>query len=329
MRWLPDWQVSAQTLSKMRAIPYESEESYTLDRAFNRQDDMDSFDSQIKTLTEDIEDELKGGNLTFPTVFDLSLRIKEVADDPGSSLQDMAKIVSAEPVLSARVMKMANSVLLNPYQREVTSVSAAISRIGSSSLRCLAYAVAADQLARDHRTPRMRMLATDLWRHSIDVAAWSYAFARHYKLPSPDAALLAGLMVSIGHFYLLAKATRHPALESEIERFAEFVLLWDEPVKRAVLEALELPLEIIEASDLSTGSSGENVPEWPPQTLAEVVFLATLAAETENPFAVLLNIRRRPELLEASLGEQGHQTLEQLLETARQTRDEMLAAAGS
>lgn len=290
---------------------------------------MDSFDAQIKALAEDIEDELKGGNLTFPTVFDLSVRIKEVADDPASSLQDMARIVGAEPVLSARVMKMANSVLLNPYQREVTTVSAAISRIGSSSLRCLAYAVAADQLARDHRTPRMRLLAIDLWRHSIDVAAWCYAFARHYKLPSPDTALLAGLMVNIGHFYLLAKATRHSILESEIERFAEFVLLWDEPVKQAVLEALELPKEIIEASDLSIGQSGESVPKWPPSTLAEVVFLATLAAETDNPFAALLGIRHRPELLAASLGEHGQEALGELVDAARETREQMLAAASN
>lgn len=287
---------------------------------------MDSFDAQIKALAEDIEDELKGGSLTFPTVFDLSLRIKEIADDPGSSLQDMAQVVSTEPVLSARVMKMANSVLLNPYQREVTSISAAISRIGSSSLRCLAYAVAADQLARDYRSPRMRLLALDLWQHSIDVAAWAYAFARHYKLGAPDSALLAGLMANIGHFYLLAKATPHEALENQVERFAEFALLWDETIRRAVLEALELPLEIIEASDLSPDES--NKPQWPPQSLADIVFLAVLAAETPNPFAVLLGIRHRPELLDACLGEEGREIFDELLTQARSTREQMLAAAG-
>lgn len=45
-------------------------------------------------------EELQAGNLNFPTVLDLSLRIKRVADDPNSSLDDIAKLIRIEPVLS-------------------------------------------------------------------------------------------------------------------------------------------------------------------------------------------------------------------------------------
>ncbi len=117
-----------------------------------------------------------------------------MADDPNASTEDMVKLVRAEPVLSAKVLKMANSLLLNPYQREISNVSTAVSRIGSSALRCLAYAVAADQLARDQRSRQMQLVASGLWMHSIDVASWAYAFARPPWARRPHTALLAGLM---------------------------------------------------------------------------------------------------------------------------------------
>jgi len=283
---------------------------------------MEAFERQIKTFATDIEDELREGSLSFPTVFDLSMRVKKLADDPNSSLEDIAAVVRAEPLLSAKVLRMANTLLLNPYQREITSVAAAISRIGSSTLRCLAYAVAADQLARDHRSRQMRLVASGLWMYSIDVASWAYAFSKHLSKENPDTALLTGLMVNIGQFYLLAKAADYPALEDEVRRFAEFVMLWDEPIKRAVLEAFDLPEDIIEAVDMNA----EGHSEWPPRDLSDIVFLATLAAETPNPFANLLGIKRRPELLDACLGEAGRAEFEALLEAARSTRQQMLSA---
>ena len=286
---------------------------------------MEEFEQQIKAFAADIDTELKGGNLSFPTVFDLSIRIKKLADEPNSSLYELEADVRADTLLSAKVLRMANSLLLNPYQREITSVAAGISRIGSSTLRCLAFAVAAGQLEQDHRSRKMRLVASGLWMYSIDVASWAYAFSRHLAQGNADTALLTGLMVNIGQFYLLAKAANYPALEGDLVRFAEFVMLWDEPVKRAVLEAFDLPEEIIDGVDMNA----DGCSEWPPRELSDIVFLATLAAETPNSFADLLGIKNRPELLDACLGAAGRVEFESLLEAARTTRQHMLSAVSS
>ena len=128
------------------------------------------------------------------------------------------------------------------------------------------------------------------------MAAWACAFAHHLKRPDPDAAMLAGLMLDIGQFYLLARAARYPALEGDMGRFAEVVTTWDEPVRDAVLQALEMPERIINACAADPFANTD----WPPAELADVVFLATLAAESPNPFDNLLGSRQRGELLEAS-----------------------------
>ena len=281
---------------------------------------MSSFDTQFEAFAEQVQQELREGVTSFPTVFDLSLRIQKLADAPDTSLAQIAGAVQAEPLLAAKVIRMANTLTLNPYRGQITSLGDAIQRIGLSTLRCLAFAVAAEQLARDHRSRQMRLVASGLWMHSIDVAAWACAFAHHLKRPDPDAAMLAGLMLDIGQFYLLARAARYPALEGDMGRFAEVVTTWDEPV----LQALDLPERIVNACAADPFANTD----WPPAELGDVVFLATLAAESPNPFDNLLGSRQRGELLEASVADGlDRDGFDALMSEARASRMELISAA--
>jgi len=277
---------------------------------------MEAFQAQTEAFAEQVEQELRDGTLSFPTVFDLSLRIKRLADDPDSSLADIANVVRAEPLLAAKAIRMANTLSMNPYRGEIDSLKDAIGRIGLSTLRCLAFAVAAEQLARDHRSRQMRLIATGLWMHAIDVAAWSFALARALDRPNPDGAMLAGLMLDIGQFYLLARAARYPALEGDLPRFAELVALWDEPVRTAVLETFDLPDSIIEACTADPTARTE----WPPESMSDIVFLATLAAEAPNPFDSLLGLDNRAALRDTCIAGLDRSKYDELLEAAQAGR---------
>ncbi|PTD95334.1 HDOD domain-containing protein [Pseudothauera lacus] len=283
---------------------------------------MQEFEQQAQAFANQIEEELQEGRLNFPTALDVSLRIKKLADNPESTLDEIAAVVRAEPVLSAKVVRMANAVLLNPYGAQITAVNEAVKRIGLSALRCLAFAVAAEQLAQDHRSREMRLVASGLWMHTVDVAAWSYAFARHLRSVNPDTAMLAGMMVDIGQFFLLARAADFPALEHNMARFAEFVSTWDEPVGRAVLEAFELPETILDAFQYEDPYGGS----WPPVDLADIVFTAGLAAETPNPFDTLLGLNNRGGLLAACTAGIDKDKFSELVEAAREGRQELISA---
>jgi HD-like signal output (HDOD) protein len=240
---------------------------------------MKDFEAQTRALAAQIEQELEEGHLNFPTSMEISLRIKQLADDPDSSVDDIVAVVCTEPVLSAKVIRMANAMLLNPYGARITSVNNAVKRIGLAALRCLAFAVAAEQLAQDHRSPQLRKIATDLWRRSADIASWGYAFAHHLRAVNPDTAMLTGMMVDIGQFFLLARVADYPSLEDNIDRFFEFMSVWKDPISRSVLEAFELPNDIIDALD------GEAFCDngWPPQTLHDIVQAAILATNVPDP----------------------------------------------
>ena len=283
---------------------------------------MKDFESQARAFGEQIEAEIAEGHLSFPTSLDVSLRIKRLADSPASSLEEIAAAVKTEPVLSAKTVRMANAVALNPQATPVTNVADAVRRIGLSSLRCLAFAVAAEQLAQDHRSPKMRTIASGLWMHAIDVAAWSGALARELRVANPDTAMFAGMLADIGQFLLLARAAEYPALQDDLPRFAAFVNTWSEPVSEAVLDVFELPESILDAFECSNPYGGS----WPPANLADILFVAELAAETPNPFDKLLGLDHRTSLLDAATHGINQQDLDHLLESARENRQLILAA---
>ncbi|MDR1662423.1 MAG: HDOD domain-containing protein [Azoarcus sp.] len=280
---------------------------------------MQDFEAQTRAFAARIETELDAGHLNFPTSMDISLRIKQLADDPDSSIDDIVSVVRTEPVLSAKVIRMANAMLLNPYGAHITNVNNAVRRIGLAALRCLAFAVAAEQLIQDHRSPQLRKIAAQLWRHSADVASWAYAFAHHLRAINPDTAMLAGMMVDIGQFFLLARASDYPALEGDFGRFAEFVSVWNAPISRAVLEAFELPDDIVDALDNGNPYSGA----WPPEELHDIVRVALLAAEERSPFKDMSKTGS-----EAESGDSGidKAQFDSLLEETRVGKDAMLHA---
>lgn len=282
---------------------------------------MQDFEAQVQAFGEQVEQELLEGRLNFPTALDVSMRIKRLADDPNSSLDDIANVVRAEPVLSAKAVRMANAVMMNPYGPQITNVGDAVRRIGLASLRCLAFAVSAEQLAQDHRSQNMRLIASGLWMHSIDVACWAHAIARETKAAPPDTAMFAGMMIDIGQFFLLARATEYPAMELQLDRFAEFVNTWNEPVGRAILEIFNLPETVLDAYQYENPYGGA----WPPADLADAIFVASLAAESPNPFDNLLGVKR-PNLLELIPESDDRAKIDELLATAKAGRVALLAA---
>jgi hypothetical protein len=280
---------------------------------------MSEFAQQLAAFSMAIERELETGSLNFPTVLDLSLRIKRAADDPDSSLEDIAKLIRLEPVLSARVIQMANSVIFNRAGNTVTNVSTAVRRLGISNVRVTALIVAMDQLGQEHRSRPMRDLARVVWGHSVDVASWAYALARHLRIGNPDTALFAGLLADIGQFYLIARVGSYPAIAADFRGFSELVGFWNAALRRAILEAMALPADILDALEFDNPYAGN----WPPQALDEVLFVAGLAAESDNPFDPERSETRR-RLVDAARLELDAPGLDDLLAAARDERQELL-----
>lgn len=281
---------------------------------------MSEIKDRRSAFSATIEQELKSGELVFPTSMQAAVKIKRALEAPDASLTSVAKVINLEPLLSVKLLRMANSVFFNNSGVDVTDVQRALMRVGVNNARTLAFAVIGDQLASAAEFAPVWRLADQLWRHSLDVASLAYSIAVQVDYPVPDTVLLAGMVHDIGQFYLLSRVHEFPELLQEESELAEFILDWNRRVSQAVLVALGTPEPIIDALDGQDECSGV----WPPHKLSDILFLANSAAGTPNPFSTVSLeelIAQRQEAFEGV----DHETVNHLLDEARIRRAAAMA----
>ena len=97
-------------------------------------------------ILEDIAKDLSGSEITFPTFLDITFQVRTALKDPNLSVEQLAKLVGAEPLMSTKIIRMANSAALNPSGKEVADVKNGIIRVGMEAVGSVSFAVAKEQL---------------------------------------------------------------------------------------------------------------------------------------------------------------------------------------
>lgn len=217
------------------------------------------------------------GEMIFPTHAEIALRVQRALDNPDCSIDQLSKLISAEPILSARVVSIANSVAYNPSGSTMSDVRSAVSRLGFSTLRTMATAVIVRQMQGMSHSTEHRLLAGRLWEHTAHVAALARVIARRVTKQDPEAAFFAGIVHEVGGFYLISRASAFPGmLESGLATW------YDEgeaPIGRAVALALGVPANISEGLSALWGG----YLAMPPQTLGDTLLLADQLSPIESP----------------------------------------------
>jgi HD-like signal output (HDOD) protein len=165
-----------------------------------------------RNLLDAVLAEIGRGEVSFPTHADVALRVRLALDDPDLHLAKAAQIIQAEPLLSARVVAVANSIAFNRTGARVADVRTAVTRVGIRLLRALATAVVMRQMAGGMRSPKFRDLAARLWEHTAHVAALSHILAGRFVRGAAEIALFAGMVHEVNSFYLLSRNDSHREL---------------------------------------------------------------------------------------------------------------------
>lgn len=264
--------------------------------------------------------ELESGDIVFPTSIDVSLRIRQALENPDININEVSRLVSAEPVLSAKAIRLANSIAYNRSGNEISDVRTAVNRVGTEPIRMLTMSLIVRQMVDARADERLRVLTHDLWRHTIHVSALSFVIARRLSRLNADAAMFAGLVHEIGQFYLLARASAFPALLQREAELGGLMYSFSHSVGRAVLESLKVPEQIVTAVD-DPAIDGAVVP---PRTLADVLFLAESMAAFPNPFS---NASPEEEglLADVATSDIDNETLEAVVAESKEEIDSIIA----
>ena len=226
-------------------------------------------------------DDLENDRLVLPTLPEVAIKVRDTLEDESMGLADVAKIVTTDTALSARLIQIANSPLLRA-SREIESVDAAITRMGANMVRNLVTSIVMEQMFQatsDATDKRLR----DVWEHSTEVAAISSALASQFTKLPPDQALLAGLVHDIGALPILSRAEDVPELLENEALLDNIIAKTHAKIGEAILRKWNFPQELI-----AVASEHENLARDSAQTdLVDVVIVANLQSYigTDHPIA--------------------------------------------
>ncbi len=147
----------------------------------------------------------------MPTLPEITLEdLIELVDNPRSTAQDLNKLISNDPALCSRILKVVNSAFYG-LPGQIGSINRAIVLLGLNAVKNIVIAASLAKLFRGGKVSP-HFSAKDLWTHSIAVGVLSKMIAQKINNTLPDEAFLAGLIHDIG-ILVEMQAFRDPLVE--------------------------------------------------------------------------------------------------------------------
>lgn len=142
----------------------------------------------------------------------VATKLLELLRKPDTETRELVTTLSLDPAVSARVLKMANSVIYD-QPRQVTTVERAIIIIGQNTLRNMALDSSLRNAKRTYG-----LLERRLWENSIASAVACRLIARTAGSYDSEEAYLAGLLHHIGKTLMI---NHDKVLYQEVQRIVD------------------------------------------------------------------------------------------------------------
>ncbi len=134
--------------------------------------------------------------VSLPGVF---VRVNEMVNNSQCSMTKVAEVISQDPGLTMRVLRMANSPAYG-ISKEIDSVAKAVTVIGTERVRDIALATSAVETF--DGIPNDLLSMDDFWMHCIYCAIIAKYLGSKTKVKNPDGLFVAGLLHDIGQLVL-------------------------------------------------------------------------------------------------------------------------------
>ena len=125
---------------------------------------------------------------SLPTLPGIITKLNSLSENDKASVQEMARLVSSDQVLSARILKLANSPSYGFYR--VSTISNAMILLGVNVVKSLALSSSIFEI--------MEKNSVGLWEHSLGAGVAANVISRKLKLPECEEISTAALLHDIG-----------------------------------------------------------------------------------------------------------------------------------
>jgi len=164
---------------------------------------------------------LLGEKGDLPPLPEILLKLEKLIGDPDSDIEAIAELIETEPVLSGRLIKLANSVLFGGGREKARDLSSAILRLGIKMILDLAYTIQLPNMFSKFKSFDQFLF----WKHSLAVACLTQGLAQKADLSyeEKEESYVCGLMHDLGIVvfgYLIPEEYKNFVASAKIREFS-------------------------------------------------------------------------------------------------------------
>ena len=182
----------------------------------------------------------------LPTLPGIIHKLTSLGESDKSNIEEMARLVSSDQILSAKVLRLANSPFCG-FPGRVSTVSKALILLGVNVVKGLVLSTSIFEIMEKH--------AVGLWEHSLGSAAAAGVVSKVIGLPDSEEIATAALLHDIGKLILKIN--------------------FKEDLSRIEVLAQEKEIPMYEAERICLGTDHGEIGKW----LAEAWFLPDKLSE--------------------------------------------------
>jgi len=260
--------------------------------------------------------DLLAGNLKLPSLPDVAQRIQQAFADNLVTAETVGVIIQSDPVITAKMIMVANSALYGG-RAPIETLQQAVVRLGLDNTRKLVMAYAVSELFKSESS-EMKSHMRAVWKHSQHVASLCRLLAGELDGFDVEQAQLAGLVHDIGEVAILQYAQQYEELRDNPEKLLEAVKSMRPQITGMMLAQWKFGPEFV--------TVGEGCEEWfrnpsDEPDLCDLVLIAQYHAMIGTPKqGSLPPIAALPAF--AKLG-MGNLAIEQIIEFLKRSRDKI------
>ena len=151
--------------------------------------------------------------LSFPSHFDVAIRIKQAVSDYTRSIEYVAEIIKCDPLISMKVLQEASR--RNRTGIKMTNLAKAVNVLGFEHIKRIALVMSVKQIDKSRGMIKFVALSRLIWLNSLYTASAAHVTANKLTSFDPEEAFMCGLMLNVGAFYLLHQACLSPQLKND------------------------------------------------------------------------------------------------------------------